>query len=139
MVESTARSEYSTPTVLSTLPPFQVAGKVYAMSINLFAYLETAPSLDEMRDALATLGLVYRHTLPADERWAYPMHVFGCESLRVVYHAGDPLQGEAVIDSVIAIEDQQALTLIQLVLAAVVRHYGGTIYDPRMLRRGALL
>ena len=61
------------------------------MSINLFAYLETAPSLDDMRASLASLGVVYRHTLPPDDRWGYSMHVFGREGLRVVYHAGDPL------------------------------------------------
>lgn len=109
------------------------------MSINLFAYLDTAPSLEEMRDSLASLGLVYRHTLPADDRWDYPMHVFGRENLRVVYHAGDPLQGEAVVDSMIVRDDQQAHATVRLVLAAVVRHYGGTIYDPRTARRGVII
>jgi hypothetical protein len=109
------------------------------MSINLFAYLDTAPSLEEMRASLASLGLVYRHTLPADDRWGYPMHVFGRGNLRVVYHAGDPLQGESVVDSMIVREDQQAHTTIQLVLTAIIRHYGGTICDPRVARRGAII
>jgi hypothetical protein len=106
------------------------------MSINLFAYLDTAPSLEEMRALLATLGVVYRHTLPPDDRWGYSMHVFGREGLRVVYHAGDPLLGEAVVDSMIGRDDQQARATVQIVLAAVVRHYGGTIYDPMLASRG---
>ena len=109
------------------------------MSINLFAYLDTAPSLEEMCASLAPLGLIYRHTLPADDRWSYPMHVFGHEGIRVVYHAGDPHQGEAVVDSMVAREDQQAHATAHLVLAAVVRHYGGTIHDPRVMGRGAIL
>jgi hypothetical protein len=108
------------------------------MSINLFAYLDTAPSLEEMSASLAALGLVYRHTLPADDRWSYPMHVFGRDGLRVVYHAGDPLQGESVVDSMIGRDDQHARATVQLVLAAIVRHYGGTIYDPKMTHRGAV-
>ena len=67
------------------------------MSIILFAYLDSAPSLEEMRSTLAPLGLVYRHTLPADDRWEYPMHVFGRADLRVVYHAGDPVRREALL------------------------------------------
>ena len=106
------------------------------MNINLFAYLDTTPSLDAMRGSLAPLGLVYRHTLPPDDRWSYPMHVFGCEGIRVVYHAGDSQEGEAVIDSMIGSNDQQAGAMARLVLAAVVRDYGGTIYDPRTMSRG---
>jgi hypothetical protein len=109
------------------------------MSISLFAYLDSAPSLEEIRDSLAPLGVVYRHTLPPDERWGYPMHVFGRDGLRVVYHAGDPRQGEAVVDSTIGREDQQARVTLQLVLSAVVRRYGGTIYDPLLAGRGAVL
>ena len=109
------------------------------MSMNLFAYLETAPSLEEMRASLGTLGVVYRHTLPPDDRWGYPMHVFGREGLRVVYHAGDPLQGEAVVDSMALRDDQDARVTLQLVLSVVVRHYGGTIYDPMLAGRGAVL
>ena len=67
------------------------------MSIKLFAYMDTAPSLEEMRSTLAPLGLVYRHTLPADDRWEYPMHVFGRTDLRVVYHAGDPQRGGCAV------------------------------------------
>jgi hypothetical protein len=109
------------------------------MRVNLFAYLNTAPTLDEMSALLASLGLAYRHTLPADERWRYPMHSFGGEGLRVVYHAGDPLQGEAVIDSMCSDEDQHAQTTLQRVLAAVIHHYGGQICDPSVTHRGAVL
>lgn len=109
------------------------------MSLNLYAYLDTAPSLDDMRATLATIGLVYRHTLPADSRWEYPMHVFGRGSLRVVYHAGDPLQSEALVDSSSAQETQQSWVAVQLVLTTLVRRYGGTIFDPRTVRRGAIL
>jgi hypothetical protein len=109
------------------------------MGTNLFAYLDTAPSLDEMRASLAPLGVVYRHTLPPDDRWGYPMHVFGREGLRIVYHAGDPRSGEAVVDSMIGRDDQQAHVAAQLVLSVVVRHYGGTICDPLLVGRGAVL
>jgi hypothetical protein len=109
------------------------------MSMNLFAYLDTAPPLDEMRATLAALGLVYRHTLPADDRWDYPMHVFGRSDLRVVYHAGDPLAGDAMVDSATALDSQQAEIAIYMILTAVVRRYGGTICDPRVVRRGAVL
>jgi hypothetical protein len=109
------------------------------MSINLFAYLESAPSLEQMRRTLAPLGLVYRHTLPADDRWDYPMHVFGRAELRVVYHAGDPRHNEAMVDSSIAEDTHQAQVAVQMVLSTILRHYGGTICDPRELRRGAVL
>ncbi len=108
------------------------------MSIKLFAYLDTAPSFEAMRDTLAPLGLVYRHTLPADNRWAYPMHVFGRADLRVVYHAGDPQRGEALIDSASIEETHQGQVAVQMVVAAVIRDYGGTAYDPRELQRGAM-
>jgi hypothetical protein len=106
------------------------------MSIKLFAYMDTAPSLEEMRDTLAPLGLVYRHTLPADERWEYPMHVFGRTDLRVVYHAGDPQRGEALVDSAATEDTHQSQVAVQMVVAAVIRHYGGSAYDPRELQRG---
>ena len=110
------------------------------MNVNLFAYLDTAPSLDEMCASLGALGVIYRHTLPPDDRWGYPMHVFGREGLRVVYHAGDPLQGEAVVDSTSGRDDQQASVTAQLVLSVVVRHYGGTICAPLLVeQRGAVL
>src|SRR5262249_2429768 len=109
------------------------------MSITLFAYLDSAPSLEEIRDLLVSLGVVYRHTLPPDDRWGYPMHVFGCEGLRVVYHAGHPLHGEAVVDSTIGREDQQARVTLQIVLSTMIHHYGGTIYDPLLAGRGAVL
>ena len=107
------------------------------MSINLFAYLEMAPSLEEMRATLASLGLVYRHTLPADDRWEYPMHVFGCANLRVVYHAGDPQSGEALVDSATSADTYEGQVALQMVVAAVIRHYGGSAVDPRALQRGA--
>ena len=116
-----------------------MAGKVSPMSISMFAYLNTAPSLEEMRGTLAPLGLVYRHTLPADDRWDYPMHVFGRAELRVVYHAGDPVRREALVDSSAAEESHQGQVAVQMVVAAVIRHYGGTAYDPRELQRGAVL
>jgi hypothetical protein len=108
------------------------------MSINLFAYLETAPPLEEMLGTLTPLGLVYRHTLPADDRWEYPMHVFGRADLRVVYHAGDPLRGEALVDSATTEDTHEGQVAIQMVVAAVIRHYGGTAVDPRALQRGAV-
>src|SRR5436190_6957334 len=100
------------------------------MSIKLFTYLETAPSLEEMRGTLAPLGLVYRHTLPADDRWEYPMHVFGRADLRVVYHAGDPLQGEALVDSASSEETHKGGVAVQMVVAAVIRHSGAGAVDP---------
>jgi hypothetical protein len=109
------------------------------MSINMFAYLDSSPSLEEMRDTLAPLGLVFRHTLPADDRWDYPMHVFGRSELRVVYHAGDPVLHEAVVDSTTAEDSHQAQVAVQMVLSTVIRHYGGTIFDPREFQRGAVL
>jgi len=109
------------------------------VSINLFAYLDTTPSLEEMRDTLAMLGVVYRHTLPADDRWDYPMHVFGRVDLRVVYHAGDPRSGEALVDGSTIGDANGAEVGMRMVLAAVVRRYGGAICDPRELRRGAVM
>ena len=108
------------------------------MSINLFAYLETTPSLEEMRGTLAPLGLIYRHTLPADERWEYPMHVFGRANLRVVYHAGDPLSHEALVDSATTEDTDDGQVALQMVIGAVIRHYGGSAVDPRALQRGAM-
>ena len=115
------------------------AGKVSPVSINLFAYLDATPSLEEMRDTLAMLGVVYRYTLPADERWNYPMHVFGRVDLRVVYHAGDPQSGEALVDGSTIGDAHGAEVGMRMVLVAVVRRYGGAICDPRELRRGAVI
>jgi FAD/FMN-containing dehydrogenase len=109
------------------------------MSMNLFAYLDTAPSLDDMRATLTVLGLVYRHTLPADDRWDYPMHVFGRADLRVVYHAGNPVHGEAMVDSSTPQDSQQAWVAIHMVLNTIVRRYGGAICDPHEIYRGAVL
>jgi hypothetical protein len=36
-------------------------------------------------------------------------------------------------------DDQDARVTLQLVLSVVVRHYGGTIYDPQLAGRGAVL
>jgi hypothetical protein len=109
------------------------------MSMNLFAYLNAAPSLEEMSATLHTLGLVYRHTLPADARWPYPMHVFGGAELRVVYHAGDPVHGEAMIDGRTSQDTEQAQIAVRAALAAIVHQYGGMICDPREVGRGAVL
>jgi hypothetical protein len=65
------------------------------------------------------------------------MHVFGRADLRVVYHAGDPLRGEALVDSASTEDSHQSRVAVQMVVAAVIRHYGGSAYDPRELQRGA--
>lgn len=108
------------------------------MSAKLFVYLESCPSLDEMRRALGILGLNYKHTLPADERWSYPMHVFGCDDLRIVYHAGDPASGEAVIDTSAIRSGDSAAVRLQLVASSLARRFGGTVYDPHSHSRGAM-
>jgi hypothetical protein len=101
------------------------------MSARLFVYLDTRPSLDDMQQTLHMLGFNYKHTLAADESWDYPMHVFGCDDLRVVYHAGDPQQGEAILDSMTIGSFNGAEVRLQLVLSAVTRRYGGAVYDPQ--------
>src|SRR4029079_16008206 len=68
VVQYQPRSEYPTRSILSKNPLPQGAGKVSPMSIKLFAYMDGAPSLEEMRSPLAPLGWVSRHTLPADDR-----------------------------------------------------------------------
>src|SRR5512145_659349 len=98
------------------------------MSINLLAYLNSAPALEEIRTALDSFGMAYLHTLPADERWDYPMHVFARDDLRIVYHAGDPLQEEAIIDTMIRRDDACLLATAQFMLTVLVRRYGGSIY-----------
>lgn len=109
------------------------------MSMNLFAYLETAPPLEEMRQTLVALGFAYRYTLPADDRWNYPMHIFGRVDLRLVYHAGDPAAGEALVDSSSIGEPADAEVAMRVALVAVIRRYGGAICDPRELQRGAVM
>jgi len=109
------------------------------MTINLLAYLDTAPSLEEMRETLGLLGILYRHTLPADDRWNYPMHVFGRVNLRVVYHAGNPKAGESLVDSCSNGDLRDAEVQMRMVLGAVVRRFGGEIYDSRDLQRGAVM
>ena len=105
------------------------------MSQSLFAYLDRAPSLDEIAAEMSHLGLQYRHTLPADERWNYPMHVFGRDDVRVVYHAGDPARAEAVVNTTVRRGDTpDGAAQLQLVSVRVVQRWGGAVYDPRMQR-----
>jgi hypothetical protein len=66
------------------------------------------------------------------------MHVFGRTDMRVVYHAGDPLRGEALVDSTTTEDTHQGQVAVQMVVAAVIRHYGGSAHDPRELQRGAM-
>lgn len=109
------------------------------MSKSLFAYLDHAPSLDEIATELSHLGLCYRHTLPPDERWNYPMHVFGMEDLRVVYHAGDPDASRAVVDTTVRRGDTAVgATQLRLIAIRVVQRWGGEVYDPQLKRRLAL-
>jgi hypothetical protein len=108
------------------------------MGRTMFAYLTSAPSLDDLRVALNELGLVYRHTLPADERWNYPMHVFGGEEVRLVYHAGNAVAGEAIIDTSVRRGDAQNNPLVHLILRSLVRRYGGIIHDPQVAGRGSV-
>lgn len=106
--------------------------------MTLFAYLDSTPSLDEMTQVLTHLGFCYRHTLPADERWNYPMHVFGANDfdVRVVYHAGDCGCGEAVVDTTTRGNSPNDLARLRIVLNILVSRYGGAISDPQQLRRG---
>jgi hypothetical protein len=92
-----------------------------------------------MRDTLTSLGLAYHHTLPADDRWNYAMHVFVGAELRLVYHAGDPARREALIDSTILQDSQETQIALQIALATIVRNYGGQVFDPHELQRGAVL
>lgn len=109
--------------------------RITIMSQSLFAYLDRAPSLDEIAAEMSHLGLQYRHTLPADERWNYPMHVFGRDDVRVVYHAGDPDRAEAVVNTTVRRGDTpDGAAQLQLVSVRVVQRWGGAVYDPRMQR-----
>jgi|GEM_PF-6595208 len=106
------------------------------MSQSLFAYLDQAPSLDEITAELDHFGLYYRHTLPPDERWNYPMHVFGQGDLRVVYHEGDPDSSKAVVNTTVRRGDTPTgATQLQLVAVRMVQRWGGEVYDPQMKRR----
>ncbi len=106
------------------------------MSQSLSAYLDEAPSLDELAAELTQLGLHYRHTLPPTERWQYPLHVFGVGDLRVVYHAGDPDASKAVINTTVRRGDTSiGATQIRLVSTRVIKRWGGEVYDPQIKRR----
>ncbi|HEX6292049.1 MAG TPA: hypothetical protein VFZ66_22875 [Herpetosiphonaceae bacterium] len=109
------------------------------MSESLFAYLDSAPSLDEIATELSHLGLCYRHTLPADDRWDYPMHVFGMDNLRVVYHAGDPHASGAIVDATVRRGDTAVgAAQLRLIATRVVQRWGGEVYDPQIKRRVVL-
>ncbi len=109
------------------------------MSQSLFAYLDHAPSLDEIAAELNHLGLCYRHTLPADERWDYPMHVFGMGDLRVVYHAGDPHTSKAIVDTTVRRGDTATgAAQLRLIATRLVQRWGGEVYDPQHNRHLSL-
>lgn len=109
------------------------------MSQSLFAYLDEAPSLDEIAAELVHLGLAYRHTLPADEQWQYPLHVFGLGDLRVVYTQGDPDASKAVVNATVRRGDTpMGATQLRLVSTRVVKRWGGEVYDPQIKRRVSL-
>lgn len=109
------------------------------MSQSLFAYLDQAPSLDEIAAELTHLGLCYRHTLPPDERWNYPMHVFGLDDLRVVYHEGDPDSSKAVVNATVRRGDTSVgAAQLRLISVRVVQRWGGEVYDPQIKRRVVL-
>ena len=108
------------------------------MSRTLFAYLTSTPSLEEMDATLDALGIPYHHTLPADERWNYPMHIFERAGVRLVYHAGDAAAGEAMINTSIASDDASADTLVQHTLDQLVDRFGGIIHDPAVGGRGSV-
>ena len=106
------------------------------MSQSLSAYLDEAPSLDELASELNHLGLHYRHTLPPTERWQYPLHVFGIGDLRVVYQEGDPEASKAVINTTVRRGDTSVgATQLRLVSTRVVKRWGGEVYDPQIKRR----
>ncbi len=106
------------------------------MSQSLSAYLDEAPSLDEISAELVHLGLCYRHTLPADGRWRYPLHVFGVGDLRVVYHQGDPGASKAVVSTTVRRGDTPVgATQLRLVSVRVIKRWGGEVYDPQARRR----
>lgn len=106
------------------------------MSQSLAAYLDHAPSLDEISAVLTHLGLHYRHTLAPDGTWRYPLHVFGIGDLRVVYHEGDPDASKAVVSTTVRRGDTPAgAAQLRLVSSHVVRRWGGEVYDPQIRRR----
>ena len=109
------------------------------MSQSLFTYLDQAPSFDEIAAELNHLGLCYRHTLPADDRWDYPMHVFGLDDLRVVYHEGDPNASKAIVDTTVRRGDTAVgAAQLRLIATRLVQRWGGEVYDPQLKRRLSL-
>lgn len=106
------------------------------MSQSLFAYLDHAPTLDEIATEMEHLGLDYRHTLPAEGRWGYPLHVFGGNDLRVVYSQGDPDASKAVVNTTVRRGDTSVgATQLRIVSGRVVQRWGGEVYDPQIKRR----
>jgi hypothetical protein len=106
------------------------------MSQSLSAYLDQAPSLDEIVVEMHHLGLHYRHTLAPDGRWQYPLHVFGIGDLRVVYHEGDPDASKAVVNATVRRGDTPVgVAQLRLISRHVVRRWGGEVYDPQIRRR----
>ena len=103
---------------------------------TLFAYLNTHPSLDEIQQILNNMGFNYKHSLPPDGRWDYPMHVFGQSDIRLVYHEGDPEQGEAVVDTTMRSDSPSDMARLHVVLRVLIGRYGGTILDTHNARRG---
>jgi hypothetical protein len=47
-------------------------------------------------------------------------------------------RGEALVDSATTEDTHQGQVAVQMVVAAVIRHYGGAAYDPHELQRGAM-
>jgi hypothetical protein len=106
------------------------------MSQSLFAYLDYAPSLDEIAAEMARLGLDYRHSLPPEGHWNYPLHVFGSDDLRVVYSEGDPDASKAVVNTTVRRGDTSVgATQLRLVSGRVVQRWGGEVYDPQIKRK----
>lgn len=106
------------------------------MSQSLFAYLDHAPSLDEIAAEMAHLGLDYRHSLPPGGRWDYPLHVFGRDDLRVVYHEGDPDSSKALVNTTVRRGDTSVgATQLRLISGRVVQRWGGEVYDPQIKRK----
>lgn len=116
----------------------QYPRKAKLVSRTLFAYLTSTPSLEEMGATLQALGIPYHHTLPADGRWNYPMHIFERAGVRLVYHAGDASIGEAMINTRIASDDVKADALVQHTLDRLVDRFGGIIHDPAVGGRGSV-
>jgi hypothetical protein len=100
------------------------------MSASICLLLETRPNLDDLRHTLSRLGLSYKHSLPPDDHSPYPIHVFGCVDLRLVYYAGDPLQDEALIESQAIQASYAAEVRLRLLISTLARRYAGSIIEP---------